>query len=314
MRWYRLLTLGLILLAWHPPARADANTVAAQAEMQSLADAESMCAVDTTYYVSLETLNDVSGPSTQTPYNSLNNEGGTWVIRPARGLFQVNRVNLLTAFNPWQGPYVNYQQGKTQTGLSPYDQGSPLDPWGTPYYFFTPMGLVRGDEGVISLEFYGDFFDRYTLVSLGLDGVQSTDDLIYQFGGGITTFGISSVRLKGQAVGAGSKHATRVGTVAKALPAGAPLSGGTFQVPAGSQIVVRGLNFGATQGTAEVLWGSTPLTQITAWSDREVGLTLPAGLIGTAALTLVRDGNPSLPATLVITKIVNATRYWTLYQ
>ena len=51
---------------------------------------------------------------------------------------------------------------------------------------------IGGTTGSIML--YADAFDRYTLVSLGQDGVQSGDDVSYQFGGGVTAFAISSLR------------------------------------------------------------------------------------------------------------------------
>lgn len=282
--------------------------VASAQEMATLAQAEQICAVDTGYYVSLETLNDIPAPSTsQTPYDGLNNEGGTYVLRPTRGAFEANRLNLVTAFNPWQGPYVNFQSGRTQTGSVPYDRGSPLDPWGTPYYLFSPLGMIRGDEGVITLELYGDRFDRYTLISLGPDGVQSADDLSYQFGGGVTVFAVTSV---GPVTGAGLRPASRVG---KAMPPNTPLSGGTFNVNAGSRIIVRGVNF-PSSATTQVMWGGVELSNRQRWTNREVELTLPAGLTGTQLIRLVNGPNQSLPATLIISQPPAAVARWTLFD
>ena len=136
-------TVGAGKLARLPDPR---DTVAL-AEMVTLATQLEVCAIQTTYYVSLETLNDLSSDYLNTPYDYINYEGGTFVIRPTEGRFRPQRINLLTAFNAWDGPYMNYQASQTQTGFTPYDRGSPLDPWGNPYYFFSPLGLLRGDSG-----------------------------------------------------------------------------------------------------------------------------------------------------------------------
>ena len=145
----------LLLLAGVVGAEPDAEKARksiAKSSMRNLALTLEICALDTTFYVSLETLNDIGLESFNNPHDFINNEGGTFVMRPARGVFELQRRDLLKSFNRWQGPYINYQQGTTQTDPGPYDFGSPLDPWFTPYYFFSPLGLVRGDIGAVTQE------------------------------------------------------------------------------------------------------------------------------------------------------------------
>ena len=264
-----------------------------ESDLLALETAITACALDTTYFVSLETLNDRSGGPTLDPlYDYLNHEGGTYVIRPTDGLFRTTRINLLTAFNAWGGPYVNYQPGNTQLGVLPYDQGSPLDPWGNPYLFYTPMGLVRGDIGAITLEYHADNFDRPTVACLGPDGVVSSDDVFRHFGTGIQPTAISSLR--------GPSVAYRTAT-------------NDFIVPNSQPIQIKGYNFSASQGTSEVRFGALDLTpHITAWSNTLISLQLPAGLHGEADITVVRSGAPTNKQRLTI--LANSTTDWLLYN
>jgi hypothetical protein len=268
-----------------------AHAQIALSEMQTLAEGLDTCALDTIYYVSLETLDDTTNASSTPAYNYINDQGGTFVIPPDAGRFNATRVNLVTAFNHWDGPYLTYQPSRIQTGTTPYDQGSPLDPWGNPYYFFSPLGLLRGDSGIVTLELYGDYFDRYTLVSLGPDGVKSGDDIFYQFGGGITAIALSSVRAASSSTGAAA-----------------------LTVPAGSAIVVRGMNLGATQSVGKVLWGSQELTGVTSWSSREIAVTLPSNLQGINNLVMQRGTFTTNALSLTITAPQTAAQNWELYQ
>lgn len=268
----------------------DTNEIIALAEMQSLSSALDMCQIDTTYYVSLETLNDI-GFSTTPAYDFLNNEGGTYIIRPEEGEFRQNRIDLLTAFFPWQGPYITYQSGRTQTGAAPYDQGSPLDPWGNPYLFYSPLGLIRGDTGQVTLDFHGDQFDRYTIASLGKDGVVSSDDLFRQFGGSLSTIAISSVR--GSSV---------------------TYTNGEFSAIAGSDITIRGYGFGNSQGSSYVTLDSTQLTNITRWTSREIDVTLPSEITGEKSITVHIGVSTSNSAAITISTPPTSVTDWEFYQ
>lgn len=251
-----------------------ADSSAALLEMQSITQGLTWCALDTLYYVVPESLND-SGFPDQTPfYDYISYGGGCHVIRPEEGRFRPSRIDLVTAVNSWRGPYLTYQPGRTQTGTVPYDQGSPLDPWGSPYYLFSPLGLMRGDSGSVTLELYGDQFDGYTLVSLGADEVLSSDDVFLVFGPSVTAFALSSLR--------GSSVVPPAGRcVSRDASSG-------WQAVAGSLVTLRGLNLGAAQAGARVMHGGREFADVRRWSSREIDVVVPADAEGTGTLTVER--------------------------
>ncbi len=227
--------------AAQPDEADEKRKTRAKASMANLATVLDICAVTTSFYVSLETLND-HGVSPGNPhYDYLSHEGGTYVIRPTRGLFQPERRDLLVGFNKWDGPYASYQRPNTQTEPGLYDIGSPLDPWGTPYLFFMSPGLVRGDPGAVTQKFYGDLFDVYTVVSLGPDFVMSSDDLVRPFGGAVTETVLSSIQGSG----------VTTDTI-------------NFFANPGDVIAIRGYNFGPTQGDSQIFFGPALLDMIMA--------------------------------------------------
>lgn len=239
----------------------------ATAEMQTIAQAMTAAELTTTWYFVPEALDDGSNPSANPAYQYINDQGGPFVIKPNEGRFRASRVAQTVSILGWDGPYATYQLGRIQTGTTPYDQGTPLDPWGSPYYFHSPLGLLRGDTGQTTLEVYGDQFNAYTLVSLGPDGVKSSDDLFYQFGAVVTVFSISSLRTLGG-------------------PPSSPLT-----APAGTPIAIRGVNLGASQSGATVWLDSLPITDVLSWSNREVSVTLPSALETSGTLRIERAGN-----------------------
>lgn len=299
------LALALIAALLPSPARAqagDAKVTAALAAMAGLAQAEEMCALDTGFYVSLETLNDVDFRPSQPPYyDYLNEGGGTWVIRPSRGLFETTRRDLLAAFLKWKGPYTNFNSG-VQQGTTPYDEGTPLDPWGQPYYLYSPLGLVRGDTGRITMENWRDTFDRWRIVSSGPDGTPATpDDLTYAFGGGITDFVISSVT---SPPGPGPNLAAE----------GVTWSGGVFTAPGGATVEIRGYNLSVAPADGSVTLGGETLPAAASWTDTTIRLTLPNEDRAPAPLVVRRGLSSSNPLMLAITVPRNAARDWPLYD
>ena len=282
-----LLSVLLLLAA----TSATAQSAIALSEMQTIAQGLDTCNIDTTYYVVPEALDDTSNSSSNPLYNYISDQGGAFVIVPDWGYFKPTRVNLLIAFNHWSGPYLTYQPARVQVGTTPYDQGSPLDQWGTPYLLYSPLGLLRGDTGTVTLDYYADTFDRYTLVSLGPDGVKSNDDIIYAFGAGIRATALSSARAASASVGSAA-----------------------LSVSPGTPIVVRGMNLGSTQAGGKVMWGSTDLTNVTSWGNREIAVTLPANLQGAANLTMQRGAFTSNALSLTITVPVTAVVEWSLYN
>jgi prepilin-type N-terminal cleavage/methylation domain-containing protein len=101
----------------------------------------------------------------------------------------------------WGGPFLNPQRVYDQSPENRFNLNKkdfPLDPWGNPYRFYTPVGLV-GTNNINGFYNESDFsgistlsngrFDRYAIVSWGPDGQEDTqgtnivnDDVIYTFG------------------------------------------------------------------------------------------------------------------------------------
>lgn len=298
---YHLLTLFLL---WLVLLEGGATRVFSQ-EMPLLANALEICALDTTYYVPLEALNDVSDPAALPNYDYIDHDSGTYVIKPDEGKFSASRVRLTQAYFRWRGPYVTFQPGRTQLGTEPYDQGTPLDPWGNPYYFFSPLGLLRGDSGTVTLELYGDQFDRYTIVSLGPDGTKSGDDLVYSFGTGVTLSAISSLR--GPRV---VQCTLGPWTRQNGLPSESP----DYVVASGSPLTVRGVNLFNEGGQAEVFWGSTRFADVLTTSPREIIVLVPPMIEGTDELRVVVPGKAvTNPVRVQITSTSYAA-HWQLYD
>lgn len=268
---------------------------AALAEMNTLSQALETVAIFHNFYIGIENLNDVDNPGANNPFDDINQNGGPFALRPERGLFDSTRT-LFDGTPQWEGPFVSFPGDRIQLAPGPYDVGCRLDPWLSPYYFFSPHGLVRGDAGVITQELYGDAFDRYAIVSLGADAVMSGDDLIWLFGSGVTTLGLSSI--SGNSV---AMDHSPGGTV--------------FAAEAGSEITLRGYRFGATQDASKVFFGATELTNISDWSATQVTLTLPFALGGSANLYLEVGGLDSNSLALtVVPPPVNSVRAWAHYQ
>ena len=261
-------------------APVSAQSVAvALSEMQTLAQAEDVCALDTGLYVSLETLNDLSSTPNPASRDNVLADGGTYAVETWRGAFRPGgRMDLVNRTLAWGGPYVTFQSGRTQETVGPYDFGSPLDPWGTPYWFYSPLGLLRGDTGTVTLEGYGDQFGRYTIVSFGPDGIKSGDDLTYQFGPGLSSFALSS--LKG------------IGVTPPPAPNPAMVA---WEVASGGTITLRGVNLGSTQGIAQVMLGGIELIGVSRWTDREVDVAVPVGLTASGPLFIQRGSQQSTP-------------------
>jgi hypothetical protein len=267
-------------------------------DMLALETALNLGVFDTGFYMPLEELNDVSvDTGGGFDFDFINQNSGTHVVRPEKGFFENGRIDLLNAFLAYQGPYVTYQAGQVQTGLTPYDQGSPLDPWGSPYYFFSPLGLINGDMGTISLSLYGDDFDRYTLVSLGPDGEKSTDDLARSIGGSVTSFVIGGITGSG------------VATAADGL---------SQDVPVGQQVSIQGYNLGDTQGDGVILLNGSVVNDIQYinWSENGVSVIFPSSVAGQSGiLALQRDSQVTHPVREVsLFQVVNGAGNWLVYE
>ncbi len=246
---------GAFVLAWAPQRSFGQAT---ELEMANLILAIELAQLDTQYIHSIENLNDfVSASPPIHAFDDIHDGGGTWAIDPATGRFLPNRIDLRSGFFAWQGPYAIFQQNRISLDGGGYDPGTLLDLWGRPYYLFTPLGLARPETGQISLELYGDQFDRYAIVSLGPDGVKSADDAIRLFGAPPTRLAVSSLlpRIAGK----------------------------------GASATIRGYRFGANQGgggvmvekatekanAAEAADAGSGEAEVEAWSDREIRFAMP---------------------------------------
>jgi type II secretory pathway pseudopilin PulG len=244
-----------------------AREVAAVLDMQALRQAMEIAFLDTASLHTLEDLNDIIDGMPNYAFDDIMQGGGAQVIDLATGRFRAQRLDVRQPARRWQGPYVTYQNGHFSIDGAGYDPGTPTDPWGNPYYLYTPVGLVRPTLGTVTLEGYGDAFDRYAIVCVAGDGVVSEDDLIEYFGGGVfhppTATVISSVR------------------PAVASP--------------GQAVTVRGYNFGAQTGSARIELGgrAIPASAVASWTDRQAAFTLPGNATTGDVVIVTASGSRS---------------------
>ena len=293
MRGWAALYIGIAFFVAADFSFAADIVPVAQSEMSELITAQELCFIDTNFYVSLENLDDL--PFNTTPnYDYIHDGGGTWVIGSGSANFLPGRRDLLNAFLSWRGPYITYQPGRTDdSDFFNYDIGTPLDPWGTPYYFFTPLGLVDPPNGVTA-GFYGDAFDRYTIVSFGPDGeFQGGDDLFMQFGGAPTQPTLSS------------------------LP--------QVLFRAGDLVEFHGYNMGGLGGNIELTFNGSAVTDgIQSWSSTMIQKRITASdSFGLINVQLTNLGNPSgllvqimieSPINFPPTELPTAARHWEIFE
>ncbi len=281
-----VLPAALLYLAAAPapvsnPAPLGARETAALADMAALRDAEIAAWLDTGYFVPLEALNDMLESQTLYYFDDIMYGGGAQVLSLQTGNFLAHRVDVRLPPHRWGGPYVNFQQGRFSLDGAGYDPGTPTDPWGNPYYLFSPLGLVQPWSGTVTLDLYGDTFDRWTLVSLAADGVMSADDLIVPFEasfGPPTTLVISSL------------------APSRAAP--------------GTHVTVRGYNFGAAQGTSRIELDGRTVGTVVSWGDRTVVFAVPAGA-ASGPVVVVRDMSRSNARLL---RVPAAVSRWAQYR
>lgn len=282
--------VGALALPAAPAASPAANYVAAQSEMNTLANAMELVYLDTGWLTTLENLNDVNNPNVGNDFDYILDGGGALVINPTTGQFRPQRLDIVSipGFNGWQGPYVNYQNNRIDLPPVEYDLGSPLDPWGNPYRLYTPLGLADPISESITLEDYGDTFDRFMIVSYGPDGVPSDLDPPPRQIGGFTIQGqvISSVRLS-------------------------PIPERRAQ---GYEVRIKGYGFGVEQGTGGVFVNSEPMT-VESWTASLVTATVEELPPPEAAFELLSDG-ASVPSTFdgfLLEEAETSVEEWTLY-
>ena len=278
---------ALLLAAGGLVPAQTANEAVALAELATMSNQMELVAVDTLFYTTLENLDDLSTETHENLFDWISYEGGALVLRPSSGRFVAERLDLTArpgGLN-WAGPYVTYQPSRIDDAASAYDEGTPLDPWGSPYYLYSPLGLVAPQQRTVVLEGYRDAFDRFTIVSFGSDGIQSADDLTRGFGGSPTETVVSSVRLVMAPSERRSAYTLRV----------------------------RGYRFGAEQGTGALLADGQPMTEPLTWADREVTATLAAPPSQSTAFTLRTDSGTQDTFTGFLAEGAANVTDWTFY-
>ena len=284
-----LVALNIPIAEGSPSGQSTEYSAVAEialSEMQTIANALILAKIDTGFYVSLENLDDVINPNASVLYDYIGDGGGTPVIDPDTARFQAERRDLINAFNAWRGPYVTYQPSQADhLNIFGYDQGTPLDPWGAPYYLYTPVGLVRPPLDV-TLEDYGDQFDRYAIVSYGPDWFfGGGDDLLDLFGSPPTRLTLTSIR---------------------------PLTASR-----GNSITLKGYHFGnGSDGVALLFNGQVISDGIESWTDQEIRRTIlstdPPGEI----IVRLRNtgGTVTLPIRITLFPTKTFSVWWTHYR
>lgn len=211
--------LALIALPVYVGRNEAAQLETAEAEVQALARAQLELARVYGIYLPLQILDDLRvDPSTRTDRtDDLAGEPDDLrvidVSEPSES--QMGKQITLASNHPkvaamilgWQGPL--YQSKRVHLGKATYTaepiemtpelvrRDYPLDPWGNPYRFYSPIGLIGSGAdqtdpaGFDSDEFSNgaltrndDRFDSFAIVSFGKDGMsdsvsRNSDDVIY---------------------------------------------------------------------------------------------------------------------------------------
>ncbi|NQU44141.1 prepilin-type N-terminal cleavage/methylation domain-containing protein [bacterium] len=221
----------------------------AREETKTLAHAEEAVASIHQVYVPLQMLDNLPyDPDTSSPLNprsdDMENEfqdlGMIYANRPLlaqvanQALLQDRNspnsdhyVEMRDLFENWAGPFLNprrvafereLQQNIIQSETPAVQYDFPLDPWGVPYRFYSPLGVI-GTDGLTrdvpvgdnagtwgnfsdgQLTTQDDRFAKYAIVSYGPDGLTEfhntdadTDDIIYEFGAVFTVSSYNAFR------------------------------------------------------------------------------------------------------------------------
>lgn len=218
--------LATILIPVYLNKMETAKIRTAQQECQEIAQAMEQCAIFHSFYVPIQLLDDLPRDTANVntgnpPADSLDNEswGNIWLIDPFRDpILQAagtqyrmdsNIPRVVDLREEWQGPFLNAQRvfkdplNPTGTALTDVRRDFPMDPWGQPYRFFSPVGPIGTNalqrdpfqqnsdtfsDGWMQDLDTADPFDRYAIVSFGPDQDLNqafdpfNDDIFYEFG------------------------------------------------------------------------------------------------------------------------------------
>jgi hypothetical protein len=206
-----LVVITLLVLISIPVYRGgpeDARIAQAESDILTLANAQERVGEMLGYYVPLQVLDNVE----------IDDEAAGLKLIPtdltgkASPVEQETIANLREAGEKWVGPYAETKRiflgeaGKDMDLTLISEQSVlrdfPLDPWGQPYRFYSPIGLVGSGAGDTSPEAMDrddfsdgaitandDRFETYAVVSYGPNGesdsvTEENDDIIYLFESG----------------------------------------------------------------------------------------------------------------------------------
>lgn len=227
--------LSTIIVPVYVSRMEDARVRIARAECREIAQAEEQCAIIHGYYLPFQLLDDLPDPPKGTSPQSADEIGQypwpdqTYIINPLvnprdqiptgkqRTLGDANTYTRIKAMlEHWEGPFLTpHRVYDIPTGLDPKDPNYeapanrseaqldfPLDPWGAPYRFYSPLGVIGTnalDEPSSTYGYGYSFSDgrlttrddrhlpRYAVVSYGRDNLPeynqaSKDDIVHLFG------------------------------------------------------------------------------------------------------------------------------------
>lgn len=195
-----------------------ARIAAAQSDCRDYAQAMEACAALHGFYVPLQLLDDLPGSSViNNDSDRIGLESDIDLIDPLIRVTdqQGNQLDIGTTtnarvrdlVNDWAGPFIDMRRAtNTPNPQTQSDQrlDFPLDPYGQPYRFFSPLGVIGTGANQEAIEFpeilgssfsdgtlttNEDQFDRYTIVSTGRDTrfddiltLDEGDDIEHHFG------------------------------------------------------------------------------------------------------------------------------------
>ena len=282
-----LLLISAILLS-SSAAAAPGGQTATLADLVAIRDAMLSFNIDSSLLTTVENLDDTRSSNTQQPWQFINNDGGAVVVNPSVGI----PFRQVLSASQFPGPYVSYHNsGRSFEGTSgDYDPGAPMSVVSSygPIYFYSPLGLIEPRSVDLSLRYYGDEFDEYTLVSHGPDGVKSNDDIIVPVPGFLITVPVlSSARL---------------------------VAGGTKGAAQPYELVVKGYNLGTNTGDAAVLIDGTPLGgTIQTWTATRIEVATSAIPSSTSLVSIrLSGGSTAMREVAVVNELppTSATEWW----
>lgn len=216
-------TLGILLLMsllvavavpsyWNRSATTKMDR--AKAEVRQLADAQRAAAQLHGYYLPLQLLDNAADTRSERTDSIANESENLALVDPSGDLEAQAESPKLLGGNPnalanWAGPLVQTKRVYLSDQGDSFDLASldasalrrdyPLDPWGNPYRFYSPLGLIgsrAGESAADALDSdafsdgrltkIDDRFSAFAIVSYGPDGLsdsatEADDDVIYLF-------------------------------------------------------------------------------------------------------------------------------------